>query len=30
MRSKADGGFWLWEVEKEDGELAVGGRVEEG
>lgn len=28
MRSKADGSFWGWEVEKEDGELAVRGRVE--
>ena len=30
MRSKADGSFWGWEVEKEDGELAVGGRMEQG
>ena len=30
MRSKADGSFWGRNVEKEDGELAVGGRMEQG
>ena len=29
VRSKAEGLFWGWEVEEKDGELAVGGRVEE-
>ena len=29
MRSKADGGFWLREVEEKDVEVTVGGRMKE-